>query len=277
MIYDPWLTLIFEALESVTTSLSFTAAVTYAAKLSTTSTDSSIQGLLGGVYYGVGTSINFHLTVGVLLAITNKFVTIKMHLILIFIGKGSGSLIGGYLMTGFGTRPTYQIFAVITLVTGIIYFIFNATYLRKRSQLEGNDIKQKPKKINEQNSSKKYTNDINLEEKPQSERISDKSNMIENDNKGFQKEESQNNKKNELNLTEIEAIKNARNINEIEQNSIKKHENKLSTKSDAIQKKIEESDMQESCFTNPNFETDNLDQNKITIENEQNTSRNDKH
>lgn len=245
LIYDPWLTLIFEALESVTTSLSFTAAVTYAAKLSTTSTDSSIQGLLGGVYYGVG--------------------------------KGSGSLIGGYLMTGFGTRPTYQIFAVITLVTGIIYFIFNATYLRKRSQLEGNDIKQKPKKINEQNSSKKYTNDINLEEKPQSERISDKSNMIENDNKGFQKEESQNNKKNELNLTEIEAIKNARNINEIEQNSIKKHENKLSTKSDAIQKKIEESDMQESCFTNPNFETDNLDQNKITIENEQNTSRNDKH
>lgn len=54
MIYDPWHTLIFEALESVTVSLSFTAAVTYAAKLSTTSTDSSIQGLLGGVYYGVG-------------------------------------------------------------------------------------------------------------------------------------------------------------------------------------------------------------------------------
>ncbi|XP_072758531.1 uncharacterized protein [Anoplolepis gracilipes] len=52
LIYNPWLTLIFEALESVTVSLSFTAAVTYAAKLSTISTDSSIQGLLGGVYYG---------------------------------------------------------------------------------------------------------------------------------------------------------------------------------------------------------------------------------
>lgn len=54
LIYNPWHTLFFEALESVTLSLSFTAAVTYAAKLSTTTTDSSIQGLLGGVYYGVG-------------------------------------------------------------------------------------------------------------------------------------------------------------------------------------------------------------------------------
>lgn len=77
MIYDPWLTLIFEALESVTTSLSFTAAVTYAAKLSTTSTDSSIQGLLGGVYYGVGMFID---SFNYFLAIINKFVVVKMHL-----------------------------------------------------------------------------------------------------------------------------------------------------------------------------------------------------
>lgn len=54
IITKPWQSLIFEALESVTSSLSFTAAVTYAAKLSTSSTDSSIQGLLGGLYYGVG-------------------------------------------------------------------------------------------------------------------------------------------------------------------------------------------------------------------------------
>lgn len=54
MIYNPWHCLFFEAMESVTSSLSFTAAVTYAAKLSTTNTDSSIQGLIGGLYYGVG-------------------------------------------------------------------------------------------------------------------------------------------------------------------------------------------------------------------------------
>lgn len=195
-----------------------------------------------------------------------------MHLILIFTGKGSGSLIGGYLMSNFGTRPTYQIFAVMTLVTGIIYFIFNATYLKKRSQLEGNDIvKQKPKKVNEQDSSEKHTNDISLDEKPQSERINDKSNTMEHDNEGFLKEESQNNKN--TNLTQIEAIRNARNIDEIEQSPIRRHEDKLSTQSNAIQMKIEESDVQESCFTNPNFETDNLDQTKITVENEQSTSQ----
>lgn len=54
LIYNPWLCLVFEALESVTSSLSFTAAVTYAAKLSSTTTDTSVQGLLGGLYYGVG-------------------------------------------------------------------------------------------------------------------------------------------------------------------------------------------------------------------------------
>ncbi|CAG2056056.1 unnamed protein product [Timema podura] len=53
IIYNPWLCLIFEAMESVTSSLSFTAAVTYAAKLSSTTTDTSIQGLLGGIYFGV--------------------------------------------------------------------------------------------------------------------------------------------------------------------------------------------------------------------------------
>ncbi|XP_016840927.1 major facilitator superfamily domain-containing protein 6 isoform X1 [Nasonia vitripennis] len=114
LIYNPWLCLIFEALESVTSSLAFTAAVTYAAKLSTTTTDSSIQGLLGGLYYGVG--------------------------------KGSGSLIGGYLMKAFGTRPTYQIFSVVSLVVGLIYFFFNLLYLSKQPQVEGNDIvKKKPK------------------------------------------------------------------------------------------------------------------------------------
>ncbi|GAB1866623.1 Macrophage MHC class I receptor 2-like protein [Camponotus japonicus] len=158
LVYNPWLTLIFEALESVTSSLSFTAAVTYAAKLSTISTDSSIQGLLGGVYYGVG--------------------------------KGSGSLIGGYLMKTFGTRPTYQIFAMITLVTGIIYFIFNMTYLKKRPQFEGNDIvKKKSKNIDAHSSFDKHANDINLDEKPQDERIKkDKNILMENnglDNKGF--------------------------------------------------------------------------------------------
>ncbi|XP_051153440.1 uncharacterized protein LOC127276820 [Leptopilina boulardi] len=115
LIYNPWLCLIFEALESVTSGLAFTAAVTYAAKLSTTATDSTVQGLLGGIYYGVG--------------------------------KSCGGLVGGFLMKGVGTRPTYQIFALASLLTGLMYYVFNVTYLKKRPQVEGNDIvKKEPKK-----------------------------------------------------------------------------------------------------------------------------------
>lgn len=198
--------------------------------------------------------------------------------ILIFVGKGSGSLIGGYLMKGFGTRPTYQIFAVVTLVTGIIYFIFNVAYLKKRPQLEGNDIiKQRPKKTNEHDNPEKHTNDISLDEKPRSKRINNKSNNKNNtinyENKGFLKEESQNKKNiDELNLTQIEVIRNARNIDGIEQKPIRKHK-ELTAKKNAIQTKIEKG----NCFTNPNLETDNLDQSKITVENEQSTSKNNKH
>lgn len=50
-------------------------------------------------------------------------------------GKGAGSLIGGYMMKAFGTRPTYRIFAVACTITGIVYFLFNQFYLRKRPQV----------------------------------------------------------------------------------------------------------------------------------------------
>lgn len=48
-------------------------------------------------------------------------------------------------MKAVGTRPTYQIFAAVTFMMGIVYFFFNHLYLRKH-QVEGNDIvKKKPK------------------------------------------------------------------------------------------------------------------------------------
>lgn len=46
-------------------------------------------------------------------------------------------------MNAVGTRPTYQIFAVATLITGFLYLFFNLTYLSKRPQVEGNDIVKK--------------------------------------------------------------------------------------------------------------------------------------
>ncbi|KAF7998298.1 hypothetical protein HCN44_009696 [Aphidius gifuensis] len=180
LIYNPWLCLVFEALESVTTSLSFTAAVTYAAKLSTTTTDTSIQGLLGGLYYGVG--------------------------------KGCGSLIGGFLIKAVGTRPTYQIFAAVTFFMGIVYFFFNILYLRKH-QVEGNDIvKKKPKKTQELNGIDNVALDINekIDKKAIKANESDKINNIDsiNDKKN---DNNCNNESNELKI--IKTINNDNNKN----------------------------------------------------------------
>lgn len=44
----------FEALECFTVSLTSAAAVSYAADLATPSTLATLQGLLGGIYHGVG-------------------------------------------------------------------------------------------------------------------------------------------------------------------------------------------------------------------------------
>lgn len=116
-------------------------------------------------------------------------------------------------MKAFGTRPTYQIFAVITLVTGIIYLIFNITYLKKQFQFEGNDIVKK-KNIDAQISFDKHANDIRFDEKPQDERIKENKKMENNglDNEGFLKEIQDNklsNKANEHNL-QIEDFRNTK-------------------------------------------------------------------
>lgn len=44
-------------------------------------------------------------------------------------GKGAGSLIGGYLMKGFGTKITYQLFAASMVLTGCMYYVFNKVYI----------------------------------------------------------------------------------------------------------------------------------------------------
>lgn len=236
LIYNPWHTLIFEALESVTLSLSFTAAVTYAAKLSTTTTDSSIQGLLGGVYYGVG--------------------------------KGSGSLIGGYLMKAFGTRPTYRIFAMITLITGIMYYIFNVAYLKKQPQVEGNDIvKKKPKNLGNQNGVENGIIEIALEEKKGAKYDDDKnesSNLTGIDNQAFSKEETDNRKTNSL-----EAINNAKNLDKIEKMPSEASKKKFGVKR-LKRMQTDERDRAKECSkqkgaTNQSFENDQFRCN-VTVE-----------
>lgn len=53
-INDPWWCMPYEALECFTVSLMSAAAVSYAADLATPSTLATLQGMYGGLHYGVG-------------------------------------------------------------------------------------------------------------------------------------------------------------------------------------------------------------------------------
>lgn len=159
-------------------------------------------------------------------------------------GKGAGSLIGGYLMKGFGTRPTYRIFAVITLATGLVYFFFNLGYLKKRPQTEGNDIvKKKPKTI---------------EEKSPKGKESIRQNGF--DNAAFTKNEDEI-ERTTANEFVIEAIKNSKNLDTIE--TMPSEDKKKSNK-----RKTSKIDRMKST-TNANFgKDDTVDTNccKVTVE-----------
>jgi hypothetical protein len=108
-IQDPYMCLIYEAMKGVTTSLMFASKVDYSAELGTIATMGTIQGLMRTLYYVVG--------------------------------RGIGSLIGGYLMKWLGsgsqdkttgTRVTLRVFAVAAIVTALLYFLFNIFYIRRR-------------------------------------------------------------------------------------------------------------------------------------------------
>ena len=53
-IVDPYMCLLFEVMEAITTALMTTSAVAYAAELGTTKTLATIQGVVAGTYYGMG-------------------------------------------------------------------------------------------------------------------------------------------------------------------------------------------------------------------------------
>ena len=90
----------FEALEGLTMALMMTSAVTYVAKISTPSTIASVMGMMGALFFGVG--------------------------------KGSGSLFGGILMSYIGAANTFRFFAVNAAVCALTYGFFQCLYVRPR-------------------------------------------------------------------------------------------------------------------------------------------------
>ncbi|RXG67817.1 Major facilitator superfamily domain-containing protein 6-B [Armadillidium vulgare] len=118
IIENPWLVMPFEVLEAFTASLFNVIAISYAETLSSPSTVSSMQGLLGGTYYGLGKSV--------------------------------GSLIGGVMIDILGNTLSYRILAALAGVTGILYFIINILFFRKPKETPVTQIK-KPIEVAEFN------------------------------------------------------------------------------------------------------------------------------
>ncbi|XP_042222971.1 major facilitator superfamily domain-containing protein 6-like [Homarus americanus] len=106
---NPWWCMPFEALECFTVSLMGTAAVSYAAELSTPATIATLQGVYGGIHYGVG--------------------------------RGLGSLIGGFLMGPLGVRNTFRLMALVCAVTCLTYFIINHVFFRQLQQERADEMK----------------------------------------------------------------------------------------------------------------------------------------
>ncbi|RXG51871.1 Major facilitator superfamily domain-containing protein 6-A [Armadillidium vulgare] len=99
----PWWAMPFEALECATVSLMVVSFMSYASVLSTPATVVTLQGMYGGLYNGVG--------------------------------RGAGSLIGGFLIDRLGMFNAFRIIAALAGCCGIVYFVVNFLFFRGNRQL----------------------------------------------------------------------------------------------------------------------------------------------
>ncbi|KAL7638054.1 UNVERIFIED_CONTAM: hypothetical protein RMT77_011679 [Armadillidium vulgare] len=106
----PWWAMPFEALECATVSLMVVSFMSYASVLSTPATIVTLQGMYGGLYNGVG--------------------------------RGAGSLIGGFLIDRLGIFNAFRIIAALGGCSGIVYFIINFLFFRKNRQLRDEAVLQ---------------------------------------------------------------------------------------------------------------------------------------
>lgn len=120
----PYMCLVYEVMESITSTIMLTSMLAYAAQLSSTMTLTTVQGLFGAAYWGLG--------------------------------RGFGTFVGGFLMKWLrgggpdktvGTRGTFRIPGVTAAITAIVYFLFNIFYLRPRYNLKAENEKTVDNKI----------------------------------------------------------------------------------------------------------------------------------
>ena len=101
-IEKPEESLFFEVLKPFGNSLLMIAAMTYAKNNADIETMASLEGVMGGLYFGIG--------------------------------KALGSLVGGLAIEDIGVRNTFRCFSVTSLVTASVYFCFTF-FMEKRAKM----------------------------------------------------------------------------------------------------------------------------------------------
>lgn len=110
---NPWWTFPLELLEVLTYELMWVAASNYCPILAPKGLLATMTGLAGATYYSVG--------------------------------RGVGSLLGGYLIATVGLSNTFLVFSSMSLGCGILYIIVYFTYL-KNVMLTGKELKEREKR-----------------------------------------------------------------------------------------------------------------------------------
>lgn len=107
-IWDPWLSLPFEALEAVTVHMMAVASSIYCAAAAPPGLLATLNGAVGSFHYSFG--------------------------------RGVGSFAGGIMMANFGTRTTFRILGAGAGICGLVYFLLHRFYL---ARLEKNRLQRK--------------------------------------------------------------------------------------------------------------------------------------
>ena len=105
---DFHLSLVYEMLPSISTTLMITSAMTYSVHLSSPKTLTTLQGLIGASYYGLGPGLGT------------------------FLGDHIVHWLGSYslLNNTYGIRASFRVLGVTAAGTAMVYLIFNLLYIR---------------------------------------------------------------------------------------------------------------------------------------------------
>ena len=106
------MSLIYETLPSISTTLLITSAMTYSVQLSSSKILTTLQGLIGAAYNGLG--------------------------------QGIGTFLGGFIVNWlssdgllnntYGTRASFRVLGVTAAGTAVVYLLFNLLYIRNKKR-----------------------------------------------------------------------------------------------------------------------------------------------